>query len=839
MNKNQKTKKFLRIFTLVAVVLSFLPLPTTIFPAVKSAEAAVSNLIFDGSFNQDINKSWFLWSGENSSRNYVLARSYEAPFGFGPYSLSITASGGGPSMYDAGITSIDKNRFNVGADKSYILSFYVKASSATTINLHLENAETYQAITSGQAINVTTTWTKQQLILSPNSNGLASLVFAVGSLNDGATLYLDNLNLFENDASLKTVKVSGYIGSSKSVIINNSNLFSLDDLKIELPYIDAQTGNIGTKKFSPSSKRSSTIYFDMPEQTFSGIGKIYAANNEIGQFNYEVLLKLKEVSPNPVLVDEDLLIYGSGFHPEKEKNFIVVKAVNNQGKIVEQWIQPYMVDNKLSYVVIKLPLGIANGQLNARSYYNNPEGVGIELKSNSVSYAIKPIIYSLSWSKPGYEQIGDKITITGKGIVNYPTVNFYDETGKLISNARATVLPINTNDAQEIIEVTTPRQLNKLQVTVKVGSYESDKADALNYSARPILKSIQASKFRRLPENNAQIAAAKTGDTIKLTGQGFKSSEQAYVEFPGLNNQNIRVKIPLEKMDASGSRIEVVVPKGAQNGQVFVEINGQKSNPMPMEIIPHIISSTPLIPSPGEEMTFWTNGVGLDKELATVHFQLTTREVIKVKAISLTESGQGDVIVRVLVPKAISSNTSTIKLQYGNWLNDQSYNLEANPQIDRVSMDMNTKVLTIQGHGFSTVIANNKINYKFADGTIVNPKATIVSVKNSNEGQEIKVKILDDYYYGFVSVTVNNNTSNEVNIGPAVITRIERRVQFVTAENKVMGVLYISGRNFGPKGDVKIGNTWAKTHYRSNTFIIAVVEENQINQNPVIVTKAQ
>lgn len=839
MQKNQKIKRFLRIFTLIAVILSFLPWPTTVFPTVKSAKAAVSNLIFDGSFNQDINKSWFLWSGENSSRKYVLARSYEAPFGFGPYSLAVTASGGNPSLYDAGITSVDANRFNVSIDKTYILSFYVKASSATTINLHLENAETYQAITSEQAINVTTSWTKQQIVLNPNSSGLASLVFALGSLNDGATLYLDNLNLFENDANLKTIKVSGYIGSNEPIVINNSNLFSLEDLRIELPYIDAKTGNISTKQFSPNSKKGSTIYFEMPEQTFSGIGKIYAADNEIGQFNYEVLLKLKEVSPNPVLVNEDLLIYGSGFHPEKEKNFIILKVMNDQGKIVEQWIKPYMIDNKLSYVVIKLPLGIANGQLSARSYYNNPEGIGIELKSNTVSYAIKPIIYNLSWSKPGYEQIGDKITITGKGIINYPTVNFYDETGKLISSARATVLPINTSNANEIIEVTTPRQLNKLQVTVKVGSYESDKADALNYTARPILKSIQASKFRRLPENSAQIAAAKTGDTIKLTGQGFKNSEQTYVEFAGLNNQNIRVYVPLEKIDINGNHLEVIVPKGAQNGQVFVEINGQKSNPIPMEIIPHIISSTPLIPSPGEEMTFWTNGVGLDKELATIHFQLTTKEVIKVKAISLTESGYGDVIVRVLVPKAISSNGSAIKLQYGNWLNDQSYSLETNPQIDRASIDMNTKILTIQGHGFSTIASNNKINYKFADGTVVTPKVTLLSVKNSDEGQEIKVKILDDYYYGFVSVTVDNNTSNEVNIGPAVITRIERRVQFVTAENKVMGVLYISGRNFGPSGDVKVGNIWSKIHYRSNTFIIAVVEENQVNQNPVIVTKAQ
>ncbi len=40
-----------------------------------------------------------------------------------------------------------------------------------------------------------------------------------------------------------------------------------------------------------------------------------------------------------------------------------------------------------------------------------------------------------------------------------------------------------------------------------------------------------------------------------------------------------------------------------------------------------------------------------------------------------------------------------------------------------------------------------------------------------------------------------------------------------------------------PEGDVKVGDVWATTHYRTNTFIIAVVERQDVYKNPVIITK--
>jgi hypothetical protein len=97
---------------------------------------------------------------------------------------------------------------------------------------------------------------------------------------------------------------------------------------------------------------------------------------------------------------------------------------------------------------------------------------------------------------------------------------------------------------------------------------------------------------------------------------------------------------------------------------------------------------------------------------------------------------------------------------------------------------------------------------------------------------------LDDYHFGYVSVSVNGENSNEVNFGPISIRNIARRIEFVKSENRIMGVLYISGYNFGANGGVRVGDQWANVHYRSNFFIIAIVDQAHVNDNPVIVTKS-
>jgi transcriptional regulator with XRE-family HTH domain len=72
--------------------------------------------------------------------------------------------------------------------------------------------------------------------------------------------------------------------------------------------------NFERKKFTPSAVVNNTVTFDMFAQTFAGIGKIFIYNTEVGTFNYNVLVKVTDFAPNPVMVDEDLTIYGSGFN---------------------------------------------------------------------------------------------------------------------------------------------------------------------------------------------------------------------------------------------------------------------------------------------------------------------------------------------------------------------------------------------------------------------------------------------------------------------------------------------------------------------------------------------
>lgn len=837
--KNKKVfTELLRVITLIAMVASFIPSTPLNFIWTKDASAAAINLIADASFDQDINKNWFLWKSDTTPRKYSLVRAYETPFGYGPYSMSIEGVGSSAERSSAGIVSTDLNRFTISAGKAYTFSFYAKSASASKISVFLERADNYQTISAVHEVEIGNTWQKKQVTFTPSESGTAALSILFGDMPGNSTLYLDGFSLFENNVSLNTTSLTGYIGDkNKSLSIVNGNLLSLSELKIELPYFDEKTNTITVKQFSPKPTLNGTsILFDIPEQTFSGVGKVYASGSLIGQFDYNVLLKITEYGPNPALANEDLVVYGHGFKPNNELNFIVVDVVDVSGKITQTWLKSHIVDNKLSQVVVKLPVGIANGQLSARSYHTNLAGVSVENKSNSLSYVIKPSIYSLDWSRKGYEQIGDKITILGKGIASRPVVYFYDDNDKFISKTSATLKSVNTKEDYESIEVVTPKLLNKLKVTVKVGSIESDKADALSYSARPILKSIQTTKYRTITNTKIRVAAARPGDTIKLIGQGYKNASSAIVKFAGLNEE-IRVSVGVKNIDPAGNWIQVIVPKQAQNGQISVDTGGKASNMLPLEIIPVVVSTTPLQPWPGEEMSLWVNGIGLDKSLVTVHFKLNNNETVAMTPTSLEKSNYGDVIVKVIVPKAIANDSSAIKLQYDNWLNDQSYALKTAPYIERAVMDRDSRVLTIKGHGFSSVLTNNKVIYKHADGTIVSPKNKIMSVKNTEEGQELKIQIIDGYYYGYVSITVNGETSNEFSVGPIVISKIDRRVQFVKSENRLMGVLYISGKNFGTNGGVKVGNAWANTHYRTNTFIIAVVESQDVNQNPVIITK--
>jgi hypothetical protein len=165
--------------------------------------------------------------------------------------------------------------------------------------------------------------------------------------------------------------------------------------------------------------------------------------------------------------------------------------------------------------------------------------------------------------------------------------------------------------------------------------------------------------------------------------------------------------------------------------------------------------------------------------------------------------------------------------------------LNVRPHIIRAGINLDNKILSIVGYGFSISPKENIITYTYSDEgqTVIDPKVRVLGVYPVEEGQEIRVQILDDYYFGHVSVQVGEYTSNEANFGPITISRIVRRVEFIEGAGADMGVLYISGYNFGDGGGVNVGGNWAEVHYRSDYFIIAVVPEENLWDGPVLVAR--
>jgi hypothetical protein len=484
-------------------------------------------------------------------------------------------------------------------------------------------------------------------------------------------------------------------------------------------------------------------------------------------------------------------------------------------------------------VTAKLPLGIISGSLYVQTSFFNKEGKDILNKSNNIQYKVRPVIFDIQWTKRGYNQVGDKVTIFGKGIANRPVVNFYDNTGKKLESKNAKITEIYQS---EKIEVDVTSKLNVFYVTVTAGGIESEKTESLYFQAGPKITAIKSKFSRTAAGSRDVIAAAKVGEEIVVNGDGLKPGPgNVNMEIQGVNGV-ISVPVPAEMIDANGKSLKVTVPVGAQAGYLKMIVNGQRSNSLPVEIVPTVISISPSPIQPGKNMTITANGVGSNTDLAFVYFDLDKKEQIAMHPESITYSGNY-ALLQMKAPMAIASKESVISLQYDKWRDDGKVALSASPTITSASINLDNKVLTIKGHGFSLTPADNKITYMYADHTVITPKVKMLGVYPTEEGQEIRVQITDDYRYGYVQVKVGESVSNEMNFGPVMVTRIARRVELVKSTNQVMGVLYISGYNFGSQGGVKVGDNWATVHYRSDKFIIAVIDQRYLYDDPVIVAK--
>lgn len=803
---------------------------------VKEAQA-YTNMLKEGSFETNIEGFWTKWQNPDSTRKYDVYRSYESAFGFGSHSVGIRASKGQVEEYwkASFLPREDTNSFNLENGKKYYLALYVKGTHSFDTRVTLSNNQNYEAVDGFRDVPVTNNWTRHVLIFNSNITSGGTMSINYGNLPEGAEFYIDGIQLFEDAVQVVTTGVSGNIGKNRILVkVNNISFFTQSEIEVELPYFNEVTSTAGVKKFNPSEVTSSGFYINMYEGTFSGIAKIYGKGQLLGEFDYNVIPVLVDFFPTMFHADEDVVIRGSGFHPQVDidKMYVIVKIMDLSGATYDHYVKPHSVDPKLKQVTIKLPVGVVNSSVFIQTSFRNIAGEDIVNKSNKLNYIVKPVIYKSEWSKMGYDQVGDKIKIYGKGISNRPSVNFYDVTGVKVATMKGTLLEIGE---EEIIEVATPINVNMLNITVQVGTVESDRASAIAHSAKPLMKNLKTSKTRFMSGSETIIPAAKNGEEITIYGNSlFSTLATTTIEFQGLNK---RIQVQPSSTDTRGSWIKVIVPNGALNGYINIELNGSKSNYLPIEIIPTIVELQPSEITPGSLMAIHANGVGSVASLTKVHFNMSG-EKIEVNPESINAS-ENSVIVNVRVPMAISSKYTSINLQYDKWIDDSSPVLNVNPVITNASMDTDSKILVIRGYGFSIHPRENIITYKYADEnkTVINPKVRVLGVYPTEEGQEIRIQVQDDYHFGYVQIKVADRVSNEVNFGPVSIRSIARRVQYVETEDKIMGVLYINGYNFGEKGGVRVGGQWAKVHYRTNFFIIAVLPEANVNDNPVIITK--
>jgi hypothetical protein len=795
---------------------------------------STGNLIKSGEFEDNIDSYFAIWKNANSQRTYDLYRSDVVFAGHGSFSAAIEAQGAPEDSTWALFTpNSNSNKVNLTQGKNYVFEYFAKSSVATKILFYSETTANYQATSPFYGANITEDWQRYSQVVTPTASGDSLIVFAIGNLPAGSTLNVDGIKLTELSNKLTTKEVKGYIGEkNKSLKISGFNP-SDTDIDIELPYNDAETGQLIQKRFQPEKVDNSGVYFSMNEKTFSGIGRIYVNNILLGEFNYNVLPRITEIYPSQVRADADLTVNGSGFSPVDNNTFIIMNTIDTKGKRIDIWLKPKTIDSELKLVSLQIPIGVVSGRLYVNSSFTGLDSKTINNKSNSVNYKIKPSIYKLEWAKRGYDLVGDKIRIYGKGISNNPTVKFYDQSGKEISRLKAKLVSIGS--VEETIESETPKNLSNPIVTVICDGVESDKSSALQYVARPRLTKISARTTHFVTGLNSHLPATKIGDVITLSGESLGMIGQTTtVEFQGIGQ---RIKTNASGTDKTGRTLKVTVPEGAISGLLNVESKGKRSNSLTLDIIPNIISVNPNPVIPGKPVSVTVKGMGGDINLTKIYFKISSGQEVSMKPDSILQSGN-NMIVSAIAPNSLSYKNSTVNIEYNKLRNDEA-KLTVAPSIERASIDMDNKTLIIQGNGFSNKISENVITYKYADEarTVVKPNVRVLGVYSNEEGQEIRIQILDDYHYGYVSVSVNGQNSNEVNFGPLSVRSIARRIEYVKSVNQVMGVLYISGSNFGPNGGVKVGDQWADVHYRSDFLIIAIVDKAYVYGKPVIVTK--
>jgi uncharacterized protein (TIGR02145 family) len=380
-------------------------------------------------------------------------------------------------------------------------------------------------------------------------------------------------------------------------------------------------------------------------------------------------------------------------------------------------------------IKVKVPVGTSTGKTSVTA-----NGT----KSNEMDFVIKPNIATLV---PQAARIGDTVTISGSGFGNPSEINVISYNGKFSSDY------ISWNSSQIKAKVPLGATTGKLHVIL--GDLKTNEID---FIVIPYIASLN------------QISG-KFNDTITITGTGFGNTRESGIV-------SFYLKDVIEYISWSDTEIIVVVPQLAETGKLSVTASGKKSNEIDFTILPFITEITLTSSITGETITIKGAGFGSQK-YSSSYVSFNGNNVVDYISWSSTE-------IKVKVPEKAESGGLSVTAN-GTKSNEAQFTVI--PDIKSISPVASRigDLVTITGSGFGTTAGTSIVSFND-----INVTEFISWNKN-----EIKVKTPQGAVAGKLSVTVNENKSNEVDFTIiAVITSINPTSAKIGDEITITGISF-------------------------------------------------
>jgi len=403
----------------------------------------------------------------------------------------------------------------------------------------------------------------------------------------------NTFDTFEVLPSVKTDLSEGPVGTE--VTLNGYGFSNGQDIRVTLYQGGAKKGE--EKTADANDKGSWTVLYTIPDTPAGGyILKIEGKEGTIwvGWVNkdFEVTPQIT-VNTDAGTVGQTIEVSGTGFASEEEDIEITF-----DGEVV-QTNSPIVADDNGSWeVMIRVP------PLQRGTYTIDASGESTRARDVP---DIEFILGAGVWVEPGLAYVGDTITVTGGGFAP-------EETGVEVTfdgTVVATSIPVDTNGSWES------------SFDLRTSTYGSHTVSASGDTTAAVTTTLNT---------QAQItelspAEGSPGDSITLTGNGFRGSQGLTVTIGG-----VAASGNLQTQSNGNVNISFRVPRGSPEGEqtLVVTDEGGTTDSIDFTVTEKILSTTPLPISPQDntlrsgEVTFnWQGETGSTTYTYTIEINTT------------------------------------------------------------------------------------------------------------------------------------------------------------------------------------------------------------------------